>query len=84
MRRSSSRVGVGETHTFGGETADVRRRNLRVRVVGEQIPVAHVIHEDDDDVRGAGGQGRAGRGCHQEREHQVAESRHQGSDHTRD
>jgi hypothetical protein len=39
----------------------VRRRDLRVRIVGEQFPVAHVIHEDDDDVRGTGGQGRAGR-----------------------
>ena len=77
------RVGIGEAHALGRETVDMRRRDLRVRVVGAQVPVAHVIDEDDDDMRGTSRQGRAGQGCHQQREQQVADAWHQGQDRVR-
>jgi len=58
-------MGIGEQHPFAGEPVDVRRHDLRLRVVGGAIAVTHVVREDDEDVRFFG----AGRvGCDSEDE----------------
>ena len=44
-------VCVGEPGSFGCQTIQVRRRNLRTRVLHRQIPVAHVVRIQNDNVR---------------------------------
>ena len=51
-RRADRRgaVGVGEPHPLLGQPVDMRRRDLRLRVVAADVPVAEIVGEDQQDV----------------------------------
>ena len=41
---------VGETHTLSRQLVEIRRWNLRRRVVDTQVTVAQVVCQDEDNV----------------------------------
>ncbi len=53
-------MGIGESHPLGGESVDVRCGDLGAGVVAAGVALAHVIDENDDDMRESGGRCR---GC---------------------
>lgn len=44
-------MGIGEYYTVGGHLVDVTGLDMRVFVVGGDISIAHIIGEDENDVR---------------------------------
>ena len=44
-------MGVGESHPVAGESIDMGSWYFRIWIKATGIPVAHVIHQDNDDIR---------------------------------
>ncbi len=44
-------MGIRETHTLTGKSINIRGGDLRFRIVATRIAVAHVIRENDHDIR---------------------------------
>ena len=60
MTQRPGRMSIGEPHPFPGQSVDMGRRDFRFRVVATGIAIAHVIREQDEDVRFIGRLGRIG------------------------
>ena len=58
MAERARRMRIGEPHPFPGQPVDVGRRDFRFRVVAAGITIAHVVRQQDEDVRLAGRLGR--------------------------
>lgn len=44
-------MSIGEHYAVGGHLVDVASLDMRVFVVGGDISIAHVVGEDENDVR---------------------------------
>ena len=52
-----SRVCIGETHPLGGQSVEVGRRNLPLRIIGRHVAQPLVVGQDHDDIRPIGRRG---------------------------